>query len=352
MRVALLITGLDRGGAELHTVQFAKLLRARGWQVAVFALRMGPLAEELTEAGIPAARFHPLSLLRFRPHLLHAHLYHANLAARIARLFLPVPAVISTVHSLAESSRRSGAVRMRDLAYGLTDALADITVFVSTAAAGRHVAAHAVSAERARVIPNGVDTERFRPDAEWRAATRAALGLGAEFVWLAAGRLMWKKNYPLLLRAVERQLDAVLLIAGSGPDEASLRADAPPNVRFLGARGDLPALMNAADAFALSSSVEGLPMVLLEAAACGLPCVATAVGGVPEAVLAERTGYLVASGDADALAAAMTRLAAASAEERAAMGREARAYALARFDLRAVVDQWERLYRAALAEEA
>jgi glycosyltransferase involved in cell wall biosynthesis len=351
MRVALLITGLERGGAELQTVQLAKLLHARGWEVAVFALRMGPLAEELAAAGIPAARFHPLRLMRFRPHILHAHLFHANVAARLVRLFLPVPAVISTVHSLAESSRRSGRFRMRDLAYRLTDSLADRTVFVSTAAAERHVAAHAASAHRTRVIPNGVDTERFRPDPDQRARTRAALGIGDEFVWLAAGRLMWKKNYQLLLHAVERQLDAILLIAGTGPDEAELRAAAPSNVRFLGARGDLPALVNAADAFALSSSVEGLPMVLLEAAAGGLPCVATAVGGVAEAVLAERTGYLVPPGDAEALSAAMARLAVASAEERAAMGREARAYALARFDLRGVVDQWERLYRGLVAEE-
>ena len=102
---------------------------------------------------------------------------------------------------------------------------------------------------------------------------------------------MWKKNYPLMLEAMARQREGVLFIAGDGPDAARLRQLAGPNVRFLGARDDIPALMNACDGFVLSSDVEGLPMVLLEAAASGLPQVATAAGGVAEAVIHERTGY-------------------------------------------------------------
>ena len=156
---------------------------------------------------------------------------------------------------------------------------------------------------------------------------------------------MWKKNYPLMLEAIAEQRNAVLLIAGEGPDETRLRELAPPNVLFLGPRSDLPDLMNAADAFVLSSTVEGLPMVLLEAAASGLPCVATSVGGVPEAVLADRTGFLVPPADAIALGSAMSRLAAA---DRSAMSRAAREFAVAHFDLQAVVAQWERLYRELL----
>jgi len=348
-RVAFLITGLERGGAELQLIELAGALRNSGWDVAVFALRRGPLAEELTKRGVAVPPLH--RLIVFRPHVLHAHLFHANIAGRIARLFLPVPVVISTVHSLAESSRRGAEVRHRDLVYRITGALSDATVFVSTAAANRHLEASAVTAARTHVIPNGVDTDRFRPDPERRARTRRDLGLGDEFVWLAAGRLMWKKNYPMLLRAMERQPRSVLLIAGAGPDEAQLRSIAPSSVRFLGARTDVPELMNAADGLVLSSTVEGLPMVLLEAAASGLPCVATAVGGVAEAVLADRTGYLVSPGDTDALTHAMRLLSVLPPADREIMSREAREYALARFDLRAIVEQWEHLYRALLAQE-
>jgi glycosyltransferase involved in cell wall biosynthesis len=345
-RVAFLITGLERGGAELQLALLAEAMRTRGWEVAVFALRGGPLMDELR-----AQRFHPVRLLRFRPQILHAHLFHANMAARLTRLFLPVPVVISTVHSIAESSRRTGAFRARDLLYRLSDSLSSATVFVSTAAANRHLQARAVTAARTHVIPNGVDTNRFRPDPDRRARTRVSLGLGDEFVWLAAGRLMWKKNYPLLLRAMARQSGSVLLIAGAGPDEAGLRAMAPGSVRFLGPRDDMPEMMNAADALVLSSTIEGLPMVLLEAAASGLPCVATAVGGAAEAVVPERTGYLARPEDVDSLSGAMARMAALPIEERAGLSQAAHDYAVSRFDLRVVVDQWEHLYKSLLAEE-
>ena len=93
---------------------------------------------------------------------------------------------------------------------------------------------------------------------------------------------------------------------------------------FLGPRDDLPALYNAADALVLSSVVEGLPMVLLEAAATGLPCVATRAGGADEAVLDGHTGFLAPCSDPAALAAAMTCLMQLPADARAAMGRAAR----------------------------
>ncbi len=348
-RVAMLVTGLEPGGAEIQTVHLAGSLAARGWEVTVFAFRAGALEAELRAGGVPVRVIYParllLQLARLQPAIVHAHLFHANLAARLARLLCPLPVVISTVHSVAESSRRSGSIRARDILYRVTDGLADATVFVCAAAAERHLEVRAVSSERAHVIPNGVDTGRFRPDAARRAEARAALGLGGEFAWLAVGRLMWKKNYPLMLEAMARQSGGVLFIAGTGPDEAQLRRLAGPNVRFLGERQDIPALMNACDGFVLSSDVEGLPMVLLEAAASGLPQVACGCGGVGEAVLDERTGYVVAPGDAAALATAMERLAGLPPEARAAMGQAAREHALARFDLAAVTSQWEDLYR-------
>jgi glycosyltransferase involved in cell wall biosynthesis len=139
-----------------------------------------------------------------------------------------------------------------------------------------------------------------------------------------------------------RQPGALLLIAGAGTDEAQLRALAGPNVRFLGPRDDMPDLMNAADAFVLSSTVEGLPTVLLEAAASGLPAVATDAGGVSEAVIHGRTGYVVPP---EGLASAMQRVAAMPA---GAMSQAAREHALSRFRMSAVSGMWEHLYRELL----
>jgi glycosyltransferase involved in cell wall biosynthesis len=369
-RVVLLITGLDRGGAESEVAQLAVELVHRGWEASVVSLAApGVLAADLARGGVPvfsalmapgrANPFRAARLLglmrRLRPHVVHAHLFHANMAARLLRLLSPVPVVLSTIHSLAESPRGSAAIAARDRLYRLTGRLSDLTVCVCQASAERHVGARAVSPSRVRVIPNGVDTRRFRPDAAARERTRRMLAPADEFLWLAVGRLIWKKDYPAMLRAMARLGGGVLLVAGAGPLESELRSLAGElgvDARFLGARDDIPELMNAADGLVLSSVTEGLPLVLLEAAAAGLPALATDAGGAAEAVLDGRTGWVVPSGDIAALAAAMARLRALAPAERAAMGRAAREHAEARFDLRAVAGEWERLYQELLASAA
>jgi glycosyltransferase involved in cell wall biosynthesis len=277
-------------------------------------------------------------------------MFHANLMGRLARLLFPIPRVISTLHSLAESSRRSPDVSRRDRLYRLTDPLAHATVAVCQAAADRHAEAGAVSREKLRVIPNGVDTAKFRPDDARREAVRRAMGAADEFVWLAAGRLMWKKDYPTMIRAAARCAGRKLWIAGTGPQEDELRAlaaELKADVHFLGLRADLPELMNAADALVLSSTVEGLPMVLLEAASSGLPCVATRAGGSGEVIIDGQTGFLSPCGDVESLASAMAQVEALSIEDRREMGRAARTAALQRFDIGVIASQWERLYRDA-----
>ncbi len=432
MRVVLLTTGLARGGAETQVVQLAAGLRAAGDEVTVISL--AEPGRESVAAGVPVCslrmrpgRANPLGMVRLvrllrrlRPHVLHAHMFHANLMARLAGVVCPVP-VISTLHSLAESPRHSSDMRRRDLAYRLTDTLSTVTVAVSRAVAERHAQAKAVSRRRLRVVYNCVDTSRFRPDADVRARVRAEMGLGDGFVWLAAGRLMWKKDYPTLLRAFAELVpgpgepgdrtvasqaapaqrhhaptapsgrgsdpettlrsllevgrtpgssaDALvgpmavrrdapgatggsradegvrptclLLIAGEGPQEAALRATAPAGVRFLGARDDIPELMQAADGFVLSSVVEGLPLALLEAAASALICVATDAGGVREVLPAR---FLVAPGDAAALAGAMRAVMQMPAGERGRIGEEMRSLAVAGHDITAAVRRWRSLY--------
>jgi glycosyltransferase involved in cell wall biosynthesis len=274
-------------------------------------------------------------------------MFHANLLARLIRLVLPVHRVIGTLHSIAESARDSGGLVHRDRLYRLTDSLADVTVAVAEAVAARHISARAVPRRKVRVIPNGIEVGRFRPDDAARARLRMELSAGKDFVWLAAGRLNWKKDYPTLLGAMQRLRDGVLWIAGGGPLESELQAQARGlgcRVRFLGVRDDVPALMNAADGLVLSSIVEGMPMVLLEAAASGLPCVATAAGGAGEVVVHGETGLLVPVGDSQALAECMQRMVGMGAAEREAMGSAARKRAGERFDMAVVVKQWEELY--------
>lgn len=363
MRIAFVTNQLSAGGAEIQMAMLARHVRTAGHKVCVVSLLPGgKFTSELEADGIPVCaidlRARPQSVARLiafcrrqQPQLAHAHLFHSNIAARLLRLICPFAVVVSTIHSLAESGRESREVKARDLVYRITDPLSDATVCVSQSVADRHLHAHAVRSRKLRVIPNGVDTQRFRPDAELRRATRAALGAGDEFVWVAAGRLMWKKNYPLMLHAMAKCGTGVLLVAGTGPDDSALRASAThlgANARFLGSVADIPALMNAADAYLLSSDVEGLPMALLEAAASGLPAVATDVGGVPEIIADGVSGQITAAGDVSAFADAMLRIVSAPPEERARMGVAARQHVREKFEIHGVVRQWIELYEELL----
>ena len=362
-RVVLLTTNLAEGGAERQVASLARGLVSRGWETQVISLvEPSAFQEELRAAGVPvfSLRMQPgcpdpkgylrlLELLRrIRPQILHCHMFHANLLGRLSRLLCPVPVLISTLHSMAETGQASHSMFWRDKFYRWTDSLSGVTVAVAQAVAERHADAGAVRRSKLRVIPNGVDTTLFRPDAERRRLARRALGFGDEFLWLAAGRLMWKKGHGVLLEAFASVSQGVLLIAGSGPLEERLRQRAEElgvNVRFLGHRRDMADLMRACDAFVHASVVEGLPMALLEASATGVPCVATRAGGAGEVVIHGLTGFLVEPGDPASLAGAMKKLAAMPAEERRRMGEAARAHVLARFEIESVISQWEALYR-------
>ncbi len=358
-RVSLLSTSLARGGAETQVAQLAAGLRRRGWEVSVISM-LAPDAfqEELAAADVPVFSLgmkpgvgSPIgyarllaALRRLRPQILHCHMFHGNILGRAARLLCPVPVLISTIHSVAESARGSPGTRRRDLCYRLTDPLGDLTVGVAQAVVERHARARAAPPARLRVIPNGVDAAQFRPDAGRRGCVRRSLGLDGEFVWLAVGRLLWKKGYDTLLGAFGR-CGGVLLIAGAGPLEEELRAQARGDVRFLGERGDIADLMSACDGFVQASVVEGLPVALLEAAASGLPCVATDAGGVAEAGVAR----MVPACDADALAEAMREVMSLPAGEREKIGLAGRAAVAARFDRNVTLGMWEELYRELLS---
>ncbi|MDQ2946852.1 MAG: glycosyltransferase [Acidobacteriota bacterium] len=367
MTVVLVTTNLARGGAEIQVTQLAGSLHRRGWNVTVISLLpLGELADELAALEIPvfslgmrAGKADVRAVVRLirilnkvKPQIVHAHMFHANLLARCVRLICPIPVVLSSIHSMAESSRKSRSVRGRDWVYRITDWLSDVTVCVSREVAERHGAAHAISAKRLRVIPNAVDTDRFKPNGAERAAMRNKLGVREGFTWLAVGRLIWKKDYATMLEASAKRRAGVLLIAGEGPLETELRAraiDLGIDVRFLGLRQDIPDLMNACDGLLLSSVVEGLPVVLLEAAASGLPSIATAVGGVCDAVVDRRTGYVVPPSNPTALAEAMTELIELTPEARKEMSRAAREHAVGHFDLDTVAGRWEQLYAELLA---
>ena len=245
-----------------------------------------------------------------RPDVLHAHMVHANLLARLSRLVWRKPVVLCTIHSQYQGPR------WRSAAYRVTDRLCDATTAVSRVAMTDAIRQGAVTADRIGVVPNGIDLTRYDISAPTRARTRTALVLDGDFVFMAVGRIAPAKDYPNLIRAFARlrkmRSSVRLLIVGGGSQaEVQTHIDAERlngQVRLLGERPDVPDLMQAADALVMSSAWEGLPLVLLEAGASHLPVVATDVGGNREAVQDGVNGFLVPSGDPEALALGMMRL--------------------------------------------
>jgi glycosyltransferase involved in cell wall biosynthesis len=359
--VALVLPGFAQmGGAERQVLLLARGLRDRGWRVTVVALsgtadgakcELYAAGAEFLSLGMRKGLADPRGWIHFnrwlrqeRPEVVHAHMPHAAWLARWSRPWAPVRVVLDTIHT--SSTGKAG----RRIGYRLSDWLPDRVTAVSRAAADFYRAAGMVAAERLTVLPNGVDVEAWRPDAAVRNDVRRELGLRDEFLWLATGRLEPVKDYPTLLRAmVGLPSSARLAVAGAGWQKSELRGltkclGLEPRVRFLGFEPNVGRWMHAADGFVLSSLWEGLPMGLLEAAACGLPAVATNVPGTPEALVDGVTGWLVPPADPAALNATMTRLMRSSLEERATMGERARQRAMALFSLDRVLDRWEALY--------
>jgi glycosyltransferase involved in cell wall biosynthesis len=162
------------------------------------------------------------------------------------------------------------------------------------------------------VLRNGVDLQAFRP--KDRVALRAKLGLTG-FVLASVGLLIERKGHHFVIEALKDLPDVTLLIAGSGPEQASLEAlaarlDVSGRVRFLGNldRETLCEVYNSADASVLASSREGWANVLLESMACGTPVIGTAVWGTPEVIVRPEAGLLLKNRDAKSIVEAAGEL--------------------------------------------
>ncbi len=366
---AIAIPGLNRiGGAERQAMLLAKGLRRRGWRVSVVVLSGdgGAAAAELRACGVAFTslemrkaladprgwiRFHRW-LKREQPDVLHAHLPHAAWLCRWSRLAAAVPVMVDTLHSscTGKSGRRFG--------YSLSRWLPDHVTAVSHATSVSHLAAGMVRKERLSILGNGIEVEAWAPNIQARAKARRQLGLTDEFLWMAVGRLEAVKDYPTLLRAMARAPEnAGLLILGTGPLEGELVKQAEQfglkrRVWFMGFEPNVERWMQAADGFVLSSRYEGLPMVLLEAGACGVPAVATDVPGTREVVVDGVNGWLARAGDPNNLHEAMTRLMRMPLEERYAMGECARRRVVKEFSMDIVLNRWEQLYESLLAQKS
>lgn len=350
LRVAHVALQLETGGMERLLVEFARHAARDGIQPIFLCLgRRGAVAAEIEACGArvrtlelppgvrPTAIFRIAKLLRDeRIDVVHTHntkpLLYAGPAARMAG----VRAVIHTRHG-----QRHNATRRQTLLFRMATRCADRVVCVSRDAAGC-CKAEGIDSAKVRTIPNGIDCARFP-------RTGPAVGAPVAFV----GRLTPEKDLPTLIEAmaiaVRRDPSVRLAIAGGGACASEIAALArargvEAHVRFAGDIRDVAGFLHQSSLFVLPSRTEGMPLTVIEAMACGLPVVATRVGGTPEVVEEGSTGLLVAAGDAPSMASAILRIH-ADAELARRMGDAGAERARSLFDVRSMVRSYESLYR-------
>lgn len=293
---------------------------------------------------------------RFRPTIVHTHTAKAGFIGRAAALTVrPRPLIVHTFHGhvLEGYFGPAKAAVYRRLEREMAR-FSDVLIGVSEATVDDLVRLGVAPREKFRVIPLGTDLRRFAElDREKdRRSLRGELGVSEnETLLLFVGRLVPIKRLDVLLNAVPRAVEhgaAVrLAIVGDGEVRAELEELAAElgirdKVHFLGYRRDLPRIAAAADVAVLSSDNEGTPVSLIEAAASGLPAVATAVGGVPK-VVNEEVGIVVPPRDPEAFGRAVARLANAP-ELRREMGERARPEALRRYSDQRLLGNVRSLY--------
>lgn len=358
-----MITDLNTGGVPLHLLRLACYLRAAGESVSVVSLSPpGPVAELLRQGGIDTCSCEAAGpwdwrviprladlISEFRPDLVHAFLFHANLAARLAGMLggFDRRRLICEIQTV-EIERRWHLFVDR-----WTQGLCRWVVGNSPSVIEHLAGQGRLARSRLRLIRGGVDVEAIRTA---EPIGRGALGIPAgDPLLLWVGRLDPIKGLDVLIAAIAllaRTRPVQVAIVGEGPYRAELEALAASagladRLHLLGRRDDVPRLLKTADVFVFPSRTEGLPNAILEAMAAGVPVVATDVPGCRDLVIHERSGLLVPVDDAAALADEVDRL--LTNPDLAA--RLARA-ALADVSRNFMLDRTFRTYRALYAEAA
>ena len=359
MRIVQLAETLEVGGLERMAVALALAQQDAGHQVSFYCLfEAGPLRKELDERGISVHEFHKpkvsharlvwamaRQLRRDRADVLHAHNPGVHPVAVAAKLLSGVSICVNTRHSAVNSQ----GVPYRERYFRLAGPFTDQVVFVCEDVRNRLLPRLRYRPEKCSVIWNGIATASFfdRPASPGMCAPKIRFG--------TVGRLVPAKDHALLIEAFAKiagkYSGAELHIYGYGPLEQELRErisrlGLESRVTLEGRTDDAASALASLDVFVLSSVNEGLPLVILEAMAAGLPVVSTRIGGVPEVAPEHRVAWFCEAGDVDGLAQAMAE--AAGGGELAARGAAARRLA-EQYDLAQMAARYEALYGRLLA---
>ncbi|NQT17696.1 MAG: glycosyltransferase, partial [Planctomycetes bacterium] len=366
LRVMFVITSMPVGGAETLLVDLIRRMDRSIVSPELCCLKYpGPLGEVLakeipTASGLLSGKY-DFGVLRRLTRLMRQRRIDAVVTVgtggdkmfwgRLAAWLAGVPVICSSLHCFGE-------LRQVELLNRMLAPITDAFIGVAESHGRQMVEVEGFRANKVRVIPNGVDAEKFRrrrPSRELREALEVPEGVPVAGIVAA---LRPEKNHELFLESaalVRREVpQARFLVVGDGPERGKLEALAGElsldgAVRFLGTQDDVAEILSLVDVLLLTSHTEANPVSILEAMASEKPVVATRVGSISETVHEGRTGYLVSPGDAQGIADRVVELF-GDRERAARMGHAAREHVLGHWTVDRMVEGYEKLiseiYRA------
>lgn len=371
--VVRIIARLNVGGPALHVLGLSTGLDGR-YRTLLVTGRVAPGEEEVAVSGVRRVVIPELGrairpwsdvvafvklvrlLRRVRPKIVHTHTAKAGALGRLAAVFAGVPVRVHTFHGHVFRGYFSpGRSRIFIEIERLLARLTTCIIAVSPGQAEELSRRYRICArERIRVVPLGLELERFRPERNREAgeAFRREIGAGRSAVVTIVGRLEPIKNHDMFLAVaaalVREGRDVVFAVVGGGSEEARLRRVAEGlgiggRVRFLGWRTDVERVYAGSDVVVLTSRNEGTPVSVIEALSSGRAVVATDAGGVREVLQDGRLGVIVGVDDVAAMAAAVGDLL-DHPEARERLGSAGAAVAPVRYSARRLLDEVGELY--------
>lgn len=354
--------------------QFLSLLKAYDRDVfnPIFCC-LGPeeeISKEIERIDIETVALNRVRYHRFSPgivrdlyrlmkqkniHIVRTHRYRANLYGRLAALLSGVPVKIISLHDNYRKDLRLERRIVNKILLKVTDKI----VAVSESIRKDIIKYDGIDSSKILVIPNGIDTERFKPKGNFADIRKEFSIKESDIVVGFVGRVVPAKGLEYLIDALpflKKEFKNIkLLITGEGSTMERLKKKAKENnvhdsIIFTGKRRDIPDILSCTDIFVMPSVAEGLPNALLEAMAMGKPIVATEVGGIPEVIKNGHSGLLVPPRNPEALATAIKDL--ISNDQLAAkMGQVARHIVLDNFSIWSIAQKWQTLYLSILREK-
>ena len=346
IRVVRVIARMNIGGPAIHVGNLASGLAQNGFDTTLVAGRPGAAEGDMSDLALEngvnfqmleqlgprispwddgIAFFRLLQLMRcITPEIVHTHTSKAGVLGRLAARLAGVPVVVHTFHGHVFSDYWGPVMsNIAVVIERLMARMATVIVTVSETVRSELIAHRIAPAEKIHVLPLGLELDVFMNCAARRGEFRAEIGIGEKVPLVGTvGRMVSIKNQQLFLRAASRLatdgFSGCFVIVGGGELAGDLRQLAlelgiADRTVFTGWRRDLDKIYADLDVLVNTANNEGTPVALIEAMAARVPVVATAVGGVPDMIKSEYSGFLVATGDLDALVDAIERALAAPA---------------------------------------